>query len=90
MKMWIGKLCAVMVVGLVFLGAGVLVGARRPSARFERISEFEAFDTKTGQRCSITKPIAYTSAPVPQGITLDPPGTSIYPDLLLCDQIARQ
>lgn len=44
---------------LVFLGCGVLIGAKRPvmmasgqpTERFQQISDTEAFDTKTGQKC---------------------------------------
>jgi hypothetical protein len=75
MRMWIAKLCAGSVVALVFLGAGVLIGARRPIAtsplegqRFVATNKPGfAFDTKLGLECDMD------GIDVPRGITLDIP-----------------
>lgn len=79
MKMWVGKLCAVTFVCLIFLGAGLMIGAKRPSARFERISDIEAFDTKTGQKC---RTVSVQDPDRPPGWSNSPEG--------LCADISKQ
>ena len=75
MKLWIGKLAALSLVCLIFLGIGYLLGEVRVNSssahRFEKISDTKALDTKIGKICS-TENSERTRA-VPSGITLDPP-----------------
>jgi hypothetical protein len=70
------RVSGVVLVLMGFMGAGFVLGAKRGGVpttsvqRFERISDTEAFDTKTGKACSL-KDIA----PLP-GFTLDEPNCS--------------
>ena len=57
--------------------------------RFQKLTDTTALDTKTGQKCEVVKPVSYTPV-LPEGITLDKPGTPIYPDPPLCDDLAKQ
>lgn len=72
MKMWIGKLCAIMVVALVFLEVGVKIGSKNgktveiqpvTSYRFQPLADGKALDTKMGTVC--------TTISLPAGATLD-------------------
>lgn len=67
-------------VGIVFLGAGVLIGAKRAAVevisapdlvRFQKLTDTTALDSKTGLTCALD---------VPSGVILDN-GMKSCPDL---------
>jgi hypothetical protein len=84
MKQWIVSAASCVVVGLVFLGAGVMIGAKgapKPiiqstqGQRFLPQGEGKAFDTKLGQTC-------LSDLKLPPGASLDGAST--------CEELAKR
>ena len=77
------RVSGIALVLLVFMAAGVLIGAQRPSPknpadteRFRLLSDDRAFDTKTGKTCLV-------NIQMPKGFKLDGPTPS-------CSELAEQ